>query len=45
MENAKKSWAIPNTDDEICPIDNPRGAIDFYMPLPDDVYEKWKKRK
>lgn len=30
-------------NNSINPITNPKEAIDFYMPLPDDVYEKWRK--
>lgn len=40
MKNTKKPRANSN---DISPIDNPTGAIDFYMPLPDDVYKKWNK--
>lgn len=36
LEKAKK------TNPGINPIDDPAEAIDFYMPLPDDVYKKWK---
>lgn len=44
MKNVKKSEDIPDNDG-IAPIEHPSGAIDFYMPLPDEVYEKWKKQK
>ena len=42
MKNQKKTEASSN--DEIRPMEDPSGAIDFYMPLPDDVYKKWKKK-
>jgi hypothetical protein len=28
----------------INPITDPKEAIDFFMPLPDDVYEKWRTK-
>ena len=28
----------------INPITEPKEAIDFFMPLPDDVYEKWRTK-
>lgn len=28
----------------INPIEDPKEAIDFYMPLPDEVYIKWRKK-
>ncbi|MEN6391425.1 MAG: hypothetical protein ABFD04_13505 [Syntrophomonas sp.] len=28
----------------INPITDPKEAIDFYMPLPDKVYEKWRSK-
>jgi hypothetical protein len=43
MKKQKKPGNIPITNDDIAPMDNPSGAIDFYMPLPDEVYKKWKK--
>jgi len=42
MKNAKKSAASMTNKSDINPADNPNGAIDFYMPLPDDIYKKWK---
>jgi len=43
MKNSRKSGASANTNNSgINPIDNPMDAIDFYMPLPDEVYKKWK---
>ncbi len=45
MKNAKKNKLVSMLDDDIRPIENPGGAIDFYMPLPDEVSKKWKKRK
>jgi len=45
MKSAKKTGNSNMTNDksEINPAENPIGAIDQYMPLPDDVYKKWKK--
>ncbi len=46
MKDSKKtggSYQKTNDRSSINPIDDPREAIDFYMPLPDDVYLKWKK--
>ncbi len=45
MKNEKRAKASSDTNEDICSIENPCGAIDFYMPLPDDVYKKWKKQK
>ncbi len=45
MKSGKKTGSSFNMDDDIRPIEDPAGAIDFYMPLPDDVYKKWKKQK
>ncbi|MEN6328315.1 MAG: hypothetical protein ABFD18_19170 [Syntrophomonas sp.] len=45
MADAKKTGARSNmskASSGIHPIDDPVDAIDFYMPLPDDVYKKWK---
>lgn len=28
----------------INPITDPKEAIDFFQPLPDDVYEKWRPK-
>ena len=45
MKDAKKTGAssnMTNNQSGINPIDNPKDAIDFYMPLPDEVYKKWK---
>lgn len=28
----------------INPISEPKEAIDFFLPLPDDVYEKWRSK-
>lgn len=45
MADAKKTGArsnMSNRSSEIHPIDDPVDAIDYYMPLPDDVYKKWK---
>lgn len=42
MKNEKRRWSVPSKNDGICPMDDPGGAIDFYMPLPDEVYNKWK---
>jgi hypothetical protein len=42
MENKTRS-NMSKDNSEINPIDKPSGAIDQYMPLPDDVYKKWKK--
>jgi len=39
LANAKKAGS---KSIGINPIDNPGEAIDFYMPLPDEVYKKWK---
>lgn len=47
-KDARKTGASPNmtsNKSEINPTENPIGAIDQYMPLPDDVYKKWKKQK
>lgn len=48
MKKTTKTGAGSNTTgakSEINPADNPVGAIDQYMPLPDDVFNKWKKQK
>ncbi len=45
MKGGKKAGQGSPSDDEIRPIDNPSGAIDFYMPLPDQVYKRWKSKK
>lgn len=48
MKSAQKPGTnsdMTNDTSEIAPIENPKGAIDFYMPLPDDIYKKWKKQK
>jgi hypothetical protein len=48
MKKAKKTGANSyqtNVNSEINPAENPIGAIDQYMPLPDDVFNKWKKQK
>ncbi|MDD2620815.1 MAG: hypothetical protein PHC92_09135 [Syntrophomonadaceae bacterium] len=44
MKNAGKTKdSIKPVDDNktINPIDDPQDGIDFFMPLPDDVYKKW----
>ncbi|MDD3364172.1 MAG: hypothetical protein PHZ03_04270 [Syntrophomonas sp.] len=48
MKSENKTGASSNmTSDtsEINPTENPIGAIDQYMPLPDDIFKKWKKHK
>lgn len=45
MKDVKKTRVLPMANDEICSIENPCGAIDFYMPLPDEVYKEWKRKK
>lgn len=48
MKDTKKPVARSKTNNDnssINPIESPAEAIDFYMPLPDDVYKKWKKQK
>ncbi|KUG03753.1 hypothetical protein ASZ90_018846 [hydrocarbon metagenome] len=46
MKSSKKAGTnMTNDNSEINPTDNPIGAIDQYMPLPDDVFNKWKKNK
>jgi len=48
MKSVKKSGAdsnMMNDNSEINRAENPIGAIDQYMPLPDEVFEKWKKHK
>ncbi|MEN6460886.1 MAG: hypothetical protein ABFC94_05895 [Syntrophomonas sp.] len=45
MAVTKKTGArsnMSNNSSGIHPINDPVDAIDFYMPLPDDVYKKWK---
>lgn len=42
-KNAGDSSKQIDNNTEINPMENPIGAIDQYMPLPDDVYKKWKK--
>lgn len=44
MVRAKRSEKKASDNSDINPIDDPKGAIDFYMPLPDEIYRKWKKR-
>ncbi|MDD3268157.1 MAG: hypothetical protein PHX14_02455 [Syntrophomonadaceae bacterium] len=47
MKSAGKTGAskrITNDNSTINPITDPKEAIDFYMPLPDDVYKKWKQK-
>jgi len=47
MKSAKKTGAssnMTNNKSEINPAENPIGAIDQYMPLPDDIYKKWKRQ-
>jgi hypothetical protein len=44
LKSAKRTGYVNHDNRDISPIDNPTGAVDFYMPLPDDVYEKWKKK-
>ncbi|HWP98786.1 MAG TPA: hypothetical protein VN426_18240 [Syntrophomonadaceae bacterium] len=47
MKSSKKATTNSsnktNDNSSINPIEDPKEAIDFYMPLPDDVYKKWKK--
>lgn len=48
MNSPKKTGTVSNTNNkksDINPADDPAGAIDYYMPLPDDVYKKWKQDK
>jgi len=47
IKGAQKTGASSNMTNtsEINPTESPIGAIDQYMPLPDDVYKKWKKQK
>jgi hypothetical protein len=48
IKSTKKTAAssnLTNDKSEINPAENPKGAIDQYMPLPDDVFRKWKKNK
>jgi len=46
MKSPNKNQASSNMiNSEINQIENPIGAIDQYMPLPDDIYKKWKKQK
>ena len=46
MKSAKKTGASSNmTKSEINPTENPVGAIDQYMPLPDEIYKKWKSKQ
>ncbi len=41
--NTGTSANLTNNNSEINSAENPIGAIDQYMPLPDEVYKKWKK--
>ncbi len=46
MKNTRKtedSYNMTNDNSTINPMEDPKEAIDFYMPLPDDIYKKWKK--
>ena len=46
MKKAKKTEpSLNKTNDGIAPIEDPSGAIDQYMPLPDEIYKKWEKQK
>ena len=45
MKSKEKAGDSSPDNDEIRTMDNPAGAIDFYMPLPDEVYKKWKSKK
>ncbi|NLO22242.1 MAG: hypothetical protein GX119_09650 [Syntrophomonadaceae bacterium] len=45
MKDANKNRVVPMANNDICSIENPCGAIDFYMPLPDEVYQEWKREK
>lgn len=43
MKSTKQTGA--NSDkSEINPTENPIGAIDQYMPLPDEIFKKWKQK-
>ena len=47
MKSAGKTRNSKRTIDDnrtINPIDDPQEGIDYYMPLPDDVYKKWKQK-
>lgn len=43
-QNPKASLFTMINNSSINPITDPKEAIDFYMPLPDEVYHKWRKK-
>lgn len=48
MERSPKTESInfvkKLNNSSINPITDPKEAIDFFLPLPDDVYEKWRRK-
>lgn len=41
MKKAPTSSDMLKGNSSINPIDDPKEAIDFFLPLPNEVYKKW----